>query len=881
MGLAEKLGAAGLGVATGTIIIDTSKLRGAASIAANYGMQIKRSIGGSTPEIEKQQVAFEGLTREIRRLTMAATALFTIGIGAASFFEEARVVLTGLVRDEQKALVLNEKIRDTAREMGVSYGELLHATRLILPTMEGQTDELEAQWALIRRVAVLNPAQGIAMAAFAVNEALVSGGRDLMSLAERFNVSRSIFREEFVKANRDFWMALDETLNRMGITAEVADNMAKTFQASFKVMRDSLVQLVAEGFAPLLNYINPLLRSASEWVAEAREANSVTLTWVAALAGIAAIGGPTLLVLARLKTAMAALRISALGPVGIGVGIGGALGFGGVRGYGKVMDNERLKGYGLEEFTQDLKAIVVTALFRAADGLNALDEAAVNLQEGLYLWLANLDTGFGNFLERLNMMVPGGANRASGAAKYFEDAEVMRENAARVRARGDVDRAARSKTVAGLREWLNPSSQLMAFTPHPGAGRFDPNQMKAIEDWASGVKKIEEKAGEARLKATQSFENQRAQLHQRYNLNVLREAEDFARARTRQAEDLARSIVDIREDQKLREDQWWEDYYEAQTEKREDAANKLKEIEETYAKDREKLLRDHRESLLQAASRLDARAVAEEQRNFAKSLQNLDEKYDDQRKSVKEKLEEQEEDTRKALEKRIARAREADDFRIAAMIEELSRRQALEDEDRALRQQRQREDHNQQLIDLKKNYDDRLVAINAQEVKERTALDEAFQKQMASLNLFNFDYIDKTQKNLDAATALWDKFWFQWKTSMQEAAEAVMTYDSEGNPIGIRYPGASTTTYALGGPINRTGMALVHAGEYVLNAATTRALGNSMGSMSQHGLLSKMGGGGITIAEGAIQIFGAEGQDPREIGVIVRAEMIAALEYSG
>ena len=877
MGLAEKLGAAGLGVATGTIIIDTSKLRGAASIAANYGMQIKRSIGGSTPAIEKQQQAFQGLTREIQRLTIAATALFTVGIGAASFFEEARVVLTGLVRDEQKALELNEKIRDTAREMGVSYGELLHATRLILPTMQGQTDELEEQWALIRRVAVLNPAQGIAMAAFAVNEALVSGGRDLMSLAERFNVSRSIFREEFVKANRDFWAALDMTLNRMGITAEVAENMAGTFQASFRVMRDSLVQLVAEGFAPLLNYVNPLLRAASQWVSEAREAQSVTLTWVAALAGLAAIGGPTILILARLKTAMSALSLSALGPLGVGSMLGGAIGFGGVRAYGAATGQERLKGYGLEEFTQDLKAGMVSAIFRIADALDTVNEAAINVHEGLLLFFARLNEGFGHFFEGLNQLFPGASRRDSGSQGYFDAAAKYREDAAGVRAKGEDSAAARWKTASNLVSWLSPPSTMTAFTPSPGQGRFSQDQLKAIEDWAAGVKKIEVKAGEERLKATKSYEDQRTRTVQRFNLGLLREAEDFARARERQAADLARSIRDIHDDQKLREDQWWEDYYDAQTEKREDAADKLKEIEEKYAKDREKLLRDHRESLLQAASRLDARAVAQEQRNFAKNLQNLDEKYDDERNSVKEKLEEQEKDVQEALEKRIERAREADRRRVTDMEEELKRRQNLEDEDRALRQQRQREDHAQQLLDMKRNYEDRMTAIAAQEVKERAALDTAFEAQMASINLFNFAYIEAHQKNLDAATALWDTFWGNWTTSMEEALKGTFDIDPYGNIVGTKDSGE----YALGGPVNRTGTALVHAGEYVLNAATTRALGNSMGGMSQHGLLNRMDSGGISIAEGAIQIYGAVGQDPREIGIIVRAELIAALEYSG
>lgn len=882
MALLQKLGTAGLGVAQGTIIINTAQLRGAAAVARNVGNQIRSGLASGTAAAQQQAGAFGVLRGELVRLSLATAGFFAVGSGAAAYYEEAMVVLTGMTRSQTKAVELNEKIRDTARGMGVAYGEVLHATRLILPTMEGQTDQLEEQWQLIRRVAVLNPAQGMAMAAFAVNEALVSGGRDLMSLAERFNVSRGIFREEFAKSNRDFWGALDTTLTRMGITAEVADEMAGTFTASFNIARDAVTQLVAAGFEPLLQYLNPLLRMAADWAAGARESHSTTLAWAAALSTLAAVAIPTLGIMVKLGGAIKGLAgMSIMGPAGLGAGLGAGLAFGAIRVAGGAMGDERWQNYGLAEFTSDLKQAIADLIFTFNDLSSLMDRAVTDMVMNWYDMWAQMHLGLANFLMGLADLLPGGPWKgllADAGVNYSKFGELSGKSMEAEK--GFQGREARRWGFVGnMMEWLYPPSKNMEFGERGPVGEFGQAQLDAIEKWAEEVQSIEDKANDARLKATEQYESQRTKAVRDYAQQRAREEEDFARSRARQNADHLEDVAEVREDAGLREAGWWEDYYDSQTEQREDAAEKYLEIEEDYQKDREKLLTDHREKLLKAAARLDAAAVAEEQRRFAISLNNLEENYNDENAKVRDKLKEQEEDALEALEKRIQRGREEDERRLQDMEEDLAKRQAREDEDRAIRRERQNLDHAQSMADMELQYIEKMAAINEQAEKERVALDAKFQAEMYQLNLFNLEYMAIQKAQQDASIALWKDYWTDWYKSIEEAKEAervkAVATIVAGGGIGR---GFAPEQFQTGGPVNRTGLALVHAGEYVLNPATVRALRNSKGgSFTQGDILNR----GINIEQGAIQIYGAVGQDVNQLGQIVRAELIAALQYAG
>ena len=117
-----------------------------------------------------------------------------------------------------------------------------------------------------------------------------------------------------------------------------------------------------------------------------------------------------------------------------------------------------------------------------------------------------------------------------------------------------------------------------------------------------------------------------------------------------------------------------------------DGAKQAAKIEEDYAKQRRRAAESHRDNLMSAAARLDAMAVYEEQKRFARDARDAAEEHAD-----------------RLQEQRDAQQESIDDLR-----EHLEEARKIEDEDRELQRQRAEEDHQQQLSQLDQDYAERL-----------------------------------------------------------------------------------------------------------------------------------------------------------------------------
>lgn len=336
------------------------------------------------------------------------------------------------------------------------------------------------------------------------------------------------------------------------------------------------------------------------------------------------------------------------------------------------------------------------------------------------------------------------------------------------------------------------------------ASRWTDEQSALIRDWAEARQEIERGANQARLDATQAYEQQRTSTIRQYEQTIAREAEDFARQRaraeqqliddiadiradaarreTKQAEELARDIARARADSAERVAEWEEDHAERVADLRADSNERLAELEEDYQRDRERAAESHRESLLDAASRLDAAAVAAEQRRYAQEQREAEEQHqeriDDERESLEERIAQEREaheerlaDEAEALDKRIrqeqeahaerlAEAREADEQRIADMREDFEERKRIEDEDRAIRLARMAQDHNDQLGEMDRQHGLRLAQIREQAAEEREQLDAEFKRQMVELEAQIDAWIDEQNRLTDAAIESYNR-WFR------------------------------------------------------------------------------------------------------------------------
>lgn len=321
---------------------------------------------------------------------------------------------------------------------------------------------------------------------------------------------------------------------------------------------------------------------------------------------------------------------------------------------------------------------------------------------------------------------------------------------------------------------------------------------------------LERRTGQQRLQMVEDYELQRNNLISNFNKQNLREEQDFARQRARALEDYERNVLDIMRDAQERERGWQEDLDERTAEIHADGNERIAEIEEDFQKDREKSEKDHRDRMLKAAGQLDAIAVLEERKRWKKENEEKEEGHKEALEDARDAMQEQIDDAVKAHNKRLEDARDADEKRLRDMAADRERSLARENEDRAIQKERAIEDHNDQLDEMARLHGLRMEQLARESEEEKKAIEERMVADLDALNVYIEGY--KTQM-LER-----DKMIDQWFDSVIERLEKEIA--EKGNST-YRYDPATgpqiPDSYATGGAVRRTGPAMLHAGEYVLN----------------------------------------------------------------
>jgi len=442
------------------------------------------------------------------------------------------------------------------------------------------------------------------------------------------------------------------------------------------------------------------------------------------------------------------------------------------------------------------------------------------------------------------------AQAASDLAKGVGDSENLKddmltfeENIAAInvslRAAHEQDLANRGVTF----KLTNPED----FGQSPGVEGRTREQVDAIVDHEDALTDIANQAMNDRIRETNEWERQRTNVITQYEQQIAESAEDFGRRRARDNEEFARQIQEIEEDSakkqleaerdladniaKERRDhdrqmvKWSRDFNKSiadnnkdankaikeenkdfddeQKEARADSAEKIKELDEDYAEDRAKALSAHNESLMEAAAHLDAWAVFNEQRKFARESEEAAKAHEKDIKEEKESLskellenqkshdekladirtnnaernaEEQEaydqrvKDANEALEQQIAdqiaagkkekTERDAQDAeRLDDMKTAHELRQTQEDTDRGIQLERDKTHHNAQLLEMDRVHRERITQIGQQEQKARDKLDDEFLKQMDELGLHQAEWGAAQFKHEKESLTAFDAFW--------------------------------------------------------------------------------------------------------------------------
>jgi hypothetical protein len=241
-----------------------------------------------------------GIADQWKYLSGAATLFIGKALHSAGAIEQLEIRFRGITGSQEKATALMGKIAEQADKLGAPVREAQTAALSLLPALKNNTQQLETYLGLTARLRVLNAGEGIAGASFAIREALSSGGTDLVSLAERFNISKVQLRKEIEAAKKSgldetsaFAVALDKILNKMGVSQDVAEEMAQTFSVQVTGALQDFDQVAGEAFQPLLDGFVQGVKSARAFVNDLREAHPELLQLGAAgalvVAGISPI----------------------------------------------------------------------------------------------------------------------------------------------------------------------------------------------------------------------------------------------------------------------------------------------------------------------------------------------------------------------------------------------------------------------------------------------------------------------------------------------------------------------------------------------------------------------------------------------------------------
>lgn len=847
-------GGATMGTASGVITLDTSQLALAVQTARSLAQSLQAAMNQAGTGANRANTGFAQMVTNLRSVNAellaigAGAGLLTkLGLDGATNLRNYNIAFRQFVGSQKEAEALTNRLIEAANRYGLEWENTVQLGRALLPSLKEGAKDLDSWISRAARLRSLFPTATRGSETIAISEFLAG---QTTSLERRFNVPRGLVDEAVAKF-KDLGQALDYILERRGATEEAAVAMANAFVG----VRNELTLLLAQGFTPLFQALQPVLKSFREFLTNLRETNPALTTAGAGLITFAAAGIPALLLLNQLVTAAEKLKtlgvlgsLGRFGGVGLSVAAGVGLGIGATNAIGRATGNEQMANAGLSDLWLTLRKLVVNIAFTFSEVDRVVRVGLIGALRTLVNAVIGAATSIGGVVSALGSMLPtsmgGGALSKIGADLSAGGAGMLAMNNAMFDAMiANLNKRSREQMKGFMNFMVPPGS---AGAPDGGAGGFagagGPDIAGPVRDWAKAVQRIEREAGEARLQATQDYEKQRSDAIAQYELSALREAEDFARQRARQEANYQRQIAQVQEEAAKREATWQRDLNEKLAELRSDSNERLVELDEDYAKDRERRERDHRERLLNAAARLDAVGVAEEQRRYADQSNDAEENYQDQRSKIQTALDERIADELKAHARRLEDQRAADAERLADLKRSFEEQRAEEDFERAIRLQRQAEDHASQLAQMDVAQAERLAQIDRQAAQERAALDESFIEQLNAAGLHRDAWLDLQKKQQEQSLKMFQEFWAQFNAQ----------FPNRLGPTQGPMPGFPTSWSDFG-----YGEA---AGQYLSDVqAKSTAVGGSSRS--------------ITISEGAIVVNTQPTQDERAVARQVRSEL--------
>lgn len=909
MGLLGAGGGINLGSAHGVIRITTNAGQAAIEVRRASGdieISLNR-VGASAQSNAKKSVsAFKSISDELKSLRgdtaavgLAGAALVGLGFKAAAGWERYNIIFKNMLGSQREANRLMDQLKQKADAAGISYEDMFAAARRTLILTKGNTEELEKWLMLTRRLATVEPLQGMEGASFAINEWVSSGGTDLVSIADRFGLNKKAFRDALEMTGGDFAAALDMILDDIGATEQAADEMANSFTASFTRMKNSVTSLLGDEAAEYLDEVTTLFNIANKELKELHEQHPEIIKLGFAFAGIAAVGAPLLLFTTRVIEAFGtivrlggligglklAAGLPALGPLAASVGIGAGVGtFAGLE-LGRhatmaLSDDPEVDERMRSASHEDLFGYFI-------DGLKNMAFQLEHAEKRLGMVFGDLVSTVGLAVQALANIVmavdPAAAKLMVGAGKMaFEWGQsAMSEE------EFEKWRATRLAEMSGT----HSDSKEDTFGNKKTGDTFDPDplaptddELAAFDQYQQDLTEIAEDAQADRIAEEADYQERLTDLNEDYNEAREKIAEDAQDRILDLEQQTADQIADIRENAADREAKENEDYSERiselQTEYQKDELRRLAD----FQREEQRARRQHNLTLLMAAANLDAKAIWQENMRYNQQRSDAQEDFNIETDRRAEQLQERLRQEQEGHEDRLEEARKADEKRIEDLREHLAEERLEIQEDAAEKLEELQMQHERELLKLQEKHLAELAAIDAQEKAVTDKRTAAFKAELDGLGDHYDDMIGVSETKQEQLR----KDFEAWIDSLGAAIPgAVDPYDEHLNKV---LPGGGGTStggtpadpghedgpgnlggYARGGLVPRTGRALLHAHERVLSADMTAMINRMAGGHSDTALARALSGG--SSGRGGSKIINVEnfitpvlpGMNPREV----------------
>lgn len=238
-----------------------------------------RAVHDEIQRVGKQRSVIDAMTGAVRGMVSAlgqiglaamgvntlAQSLFGLGrslLGGNVALENVTAQFRAFTKDANLANQIIQELRAEAARTPFAFQDMAESAATLLPAAQQAGVELMDLVRTAEILAALNPAQGLAGAAFALREAL-SG--DFVSLVERFNLPRQYLNElksQGVPAIEAVRMALQQ----LGADSTLVTNLAGTMSGRWSTLTDILRQLRDTATQPIFAMLSSGLGQLTTWM---------------------------------------------------------------------------------------------------------------------------------------------------------------------------------------------------------------------------------------------------------------------------------------------------------------------------------------------------------------------------------------------------------------------------------------------------------------------------------------------------------------------------------------------------------------------------------------------------------------------------------------